>query len=389
MAVFSKDERVKILSDIIEIQSVNEKELDVAHYLQQLFKKYDIHTEILTLDGESSRANLIAEIGNGKPVVGVSGHMDVVTTGDSDKWNYDPFKLTEDDQGRLHGRGSADMKSGLVALAISLIEIKEAGLLKQGSIRFMATAGEEVTSNGAALLYEKGYMDDIDALLIAEPSQDGIVYTHKGTMDIQVTSKGKSAHSSMPELGFNAINPLVDFIHTLNTEYNKVDVSSELLGTPTMNSTIINGGDQVNSIPEYAESLFNMRTIPQFDNKKFEELFNRIKEKIETESNGDITINPYVNRDPVYTTGDNSFLKLAKSLGDEYFNRNLEVTSSTATTDASYLMKDKSEDFSFVMYGPGETGQAHQVDEYVYKDVYLTFIDLYIQLLTDYLNQTK
>lgn len=389
MAVFSKDERVKILSDIIEIQSVNEKELDVAHYLQQLFKKYDIHTEILTLDGESSRANLIAEIGNGKPVVGVSGHMDVVTTGDSDKWNYDPFKLTEDNQGRLHGRGSADMKSGLVALAISLIEIKEAGLLKQGSIRFMATAGEEVTSNGAALLYEKGYMDDIDALLIAEPSQDGIVYTHKGTMDIQVISKGKSAHSSMPELGFNAINPLVDFIHALNTEYNKVDVSSDLLGTPTMNSTIINGGDQVNSIPEYAESLFNMRTIPQFDNKKFEELFNRIKEKIETESNGDITINPYVNRDPVYTTGDNSFLKLAKSLGDEYFNRNLEVTSSTATTDASYLMKDKSEDFSFVMYGPGETGQAHQVDEYVYKDVYLTFIDLYIQLLTDYLNQTK
>lgn len=389
MAVFSKDERVKILSDIIEIQSVNEKEVDVAHYLQQLFKKYDIHTDILTLDGESSRANLIAEIGNGSPVVGVSGHMDVVTTGDIDKWHYDPFKLTEDDQGRLHGRGSADMKSGLVALAISLIEIKEAGLLKQGSIRFMATAGEEVTSNGAALLHEKGYMDDIDALLIAEPSQDGIVYTHKGTMDIQVTSKGKSAHSSMPELGFNVINPLVDFIHYLNSEYNKVDVSSELLGTPTMNSTIINGGDQVNSIPEYAESLFNMRTIPQFDNKKFEELFNRIKEKVEKESNGDITVNPYVNRDPVYTTGDNSFLKLAKSLGDEYFNRNLEVTSSTATTDASYLMKDKGEDFSFVMYGPGETGQAHQVDEYVYKDVYLTFIDLYIHLLTDYLNQTK
>src|SRR5699024_12080913 len=51
---------------------------------------------------------------------------------------------------------------------------------------------------------------------IAEPSQDGIVYTHKGTMDIQVISKGKSSHSSMPELGYNAINPLVDFIHYLN-----------------------------------------------------------------------------------------------------------------------------------------------------------------------------
>ena len=65
------------------------------------------------------------------------------------------------------------------------------------------------------------------------------------------------------------------------------------------------------------------------------------------------------------------------------------MTSSTATTDASYLMKDKDESFSFVMYGPGETGQAHQVDEYVYKDTYLTFIDLYSQLLPQYLNTAK
>ncbi|WP_436862102.1 ArgE/DapE family deacylase [Staphylococcus caeli] len=389
MSVLTNEARVKILSDIIEIQSVNEKELDVAHYLQQLFKKYDIQSEILQLDGEDSRANLVAEIGNGKPVVGVSGHMDVVTTGDTDQWHYDPFKLTEDSEGKLHGRGSADMKSGLAALAISLIEIKAAGSLKQGTIRFMATAGEEVTSNGAALLHDKGYMDDVAALLIAEPSQDGIVYTHKGTMDIRVTSKGKSAHSSMPDLGFNAINPLVDFIHYLNAEYNKVDIHSELLGTPTMNATVINGGDQVNSIPEFSEALFNMRTIPDFDNTKFEDLFNQIKDKVAKESNGDISINPYVNRNPVYTTGNNDFLKLTKSLGDEYFNRDLDVTSSTATTDASYLMKDKDKSFAFVMYGPGETGQAHQVDEYVYKDTYLTFINLYTQLLPQYLNNTN
>ena len=116
---------------------------------------------------------------------------------------------------------------------------------------------------------------------------------------------------------------------------------------------------------------------------------NTAEDKEEKEDNADITVNPYVNRDPVYTTGDNEFLKSAKSLGDEYFNRDLDVTSSTATTDASYLMKDKDEDFSFVMYGPGETGQAHQVDEYVYKDTYLTFIDLYTQMLPQYLNDFK
>src|SRR5699024_4887593 len=145
-------------------------------------------------------------------------------------------------------------------------------------------------------LHKKGYMDDVEALLIAEPSQDGIVYTHKGTMDIQVVSKGKSSHSSMPELGYNAINPLVDFIHYLNNEYSKVDIKSDLLSTLNMNSTIRSSRDQENSISTYAESLFNMRTIPDYDNNTLENLFNRIKDRVEQESNAAITVNPYVKR---------------------------------------------------------------------------------------------
>ncbi|MCY1597667.1 ArgE/DapE family deacylase [Staphylococcus pettenkoferi] len=387
MSVFTNEEKVQILSDVVEIESVNDNEKDVAEYLQKLFNKYDIQSEIISVNDSDSRANLVAEIGSGSPVLGVSGHMDVVTTGDLDSWNYEPFKLTEDDDGRLHGRGAADMKSGTVALALALIEIKEAGTLKQGTIRFMATAGEEITSAGAKDLYEKGYMDDVDALLIAEPSQDGLVYTHKGTMDIRVTSKGKSAHSSMPELGFNAINPLADFIHYLNKAYSKVDVKSDVLGTPTMNGTVINGGDQVNSIPDRAEALFNMRTIPEYDNKRFESLFNEVKDQVEETKGVDLTVEPYVNRDPISTTGDNDFIKMTQSLAESQFNRSFDLTSTTATTDASFLMKDKDEQFGFIMFGPGESGQAHQVDEYVSKDVYTQFVDFYTQLFPKYLNQ--
>src|SRR5699024_12746023 len=130
---------------------------------------------------------------------------------------------------------------------------------------------------------------------------------------------------------------------------------------------------------------YNIHTIPDYNNNKIEELINSIKDQVNQESNYDITDNTYEKHNHVYTKVDNTFLKLAKSLVDSYLDRNLDVTSSTATTDASYLMKDKDESFSFVMYGPGETGQAHQVDEYVYKDAYLTFIDLYSQLLPQYL----
>ena len=77
-------------------------------------------------------------------------------------------QLTEDN-GNLYGRG-ADMKSGLAALAIALIEIKESDQLNKGTIKFMATVGEEMEQAGSAQLYEKGYAEDLDALLIAEPS---------------------------------------------------------------------------------------------------------------------------------------------------------------------------------------------------------------------------
>lgn len=111
MSVLSADEKIQILRDIIEIQSVNDYEVEVAQYLKNLFDKYQINAQILKLENSETRANLVAEIGSGHPVLGVSGHMDVVNVGDITTWQYEPFQLTEDEDGRLHGRGTADMKA--------------------------------------------------------------------------------------------------------------------------------------------------------------------------------------------------------------------------------------------------------------------------------------
>ena len=153
--------------------------------------------------------------------------MDVVSAGNKSQWTYDPFSLTEDD-GFLYGRGAADMKSGLAALAIALIDIKQSQALQQGRIRFLATSGEEMEQLGSQTLYEHGYMDDVDALLIAEPCQDIMVYAHKGSMDYRITSYGKSAHSSMPVMGINAINPLISFIQDIDDAYARI--SKEVQG---------------------------------------------------------------------------------------------------------------------------------------------------------------
>lgn len=77
MSKFSENEKVQILRDLVEIKSVNDNELEVCNYLHQLFSRYGIKSEIIKIN--DTRANLVAEIGSGSPVLGVSGHMDVVS----------------------------------------------------------------------------------------------------------------------------------------------------------------------------------------------------------------------------------------------------------------------------------------------------------------------
>ena len=118
--IFTDQEKVQILADLVAVKSVNDHELQVAKYLQRLFAKYGITAKLLPL--AANRADLVAEIGSGAPVLGVSGHMDVVTAGELTQWHSDPFTLTGRD-GHLYGRGATDMKSGLAALVIAMITI--------------------------------------------------------------------------------------------------------------------------------------------------------------------------------------------------------------------------------------------------------------------------
>ena len=384
MSVLTNEQKVEILSEIVAIPSVNDNELAVAQYLAQWLNQYDIDTHIDYISGQ--RANLIATIGSGKPVVAVSGHMDVVNEGNHDDWTSPPFELTERN-GHLYGRGAADMKSGLAALVIAMIEIKASGQLKNGTIKLLATAGEEMEQAGSEQLYRKGYMDDVDALVIAEPSYPSIVYAHKGSMDIKITSKGRSSHSSTPFMGENAITPLIELIQNINQAYE--DITQSIKGTAldygnmvnqmadqlpsfvskdevqtriqglVMTNSMINGGSQVNSVPDHATATFNVRTIPEYDNTKVKALF----EKYINEANqrgAHLTHDIYLDLDPVVTTGDNHLFKLGHQLAQTYFDSSALIdTPTVAVTDASNLLKGKSEAFPFLMIGPGQG--PHQI----------------------------
>ncbi|WP_080876097.1 ArgE/DapE family deacylase [Oceanobacillus timonensis] len=377
MKHFTEEEKMKILSDIIAIKSVNENEIEVANYIKDLFAAYGIESKMVPVT--DTRVNLVADIGSGSPVIGVSGHMDVVSPGDESKWTSDPFTLTERD-GKLYGRGTDDMKAGLVNLALVMIELKENNELKNGTVRLMATTGEEVGGAGSKKLHEEGYMDDVDYLWVAEPSPDTIIYSHKGSLNLRITSIGEAAHSSMPEQGYNAINPLMKYLLEADEKLNGDDRKNEVLGELVMSTTIFNAGNQVNSVPETAAAELNVRTIPEFDNDEVIDLFNKTADKF-NKAGAHIDVEVTMSLPSVFASKHSKMVHLAQEIGKKHLGLEVSVKGSPGVTDASNLLRGKDDTFPFMMFGPGETKMAHKIDEYVYKDYYFAFFDIYKELI--------
>jgi len=287
-----KAQRLSILDDLIKLQTVNGHEELVANYLKDLFDKNGIESELVKYDDE--RYNLIASIKKGDgPILGFTGHEDVVSTVDDSKWNYGPFNPKHID-GKIFGRGASDMKSGLAGLAIAMIELNENPNFK-GNIKFIATVGEEVGEIGSQKLAEAGYADDIKSLVVGEPSNSssnlvmqslvdsGLIElngqkpetriaafcAHKGSVTYKVISHGKAAHSSMPEAGVNALDNLITYYNKQAEYFNEITKSEDdVLGTTKPSVTVMNAGKQENTIPDYAELTAKIRTIPEFGNDK-------------------------------------------------------------------------------------------------------------------------
>lgn len=393
MAVFTPDQQLKILSDLVGIDSANDHELQVANYLATLLGDHGITAKVLAAradtdhpEAQPDRANLIAEIGSGAPVLVLSGHMDTVSLGNRGDWDSDPLTMTER-AGKLFGRGTTDMKSGLAAIAIALIELKAQGLPRKGTLRLLASRAEEIGEYGAKELAADGYMDDADALLVAEPSGWTIVHAHKGEVDFRLHSTGRSAHSSMPELGFNAIPPLMEVLVRAQQEFGARPASDPVLGELTFSTTVFHAGDQVNTIPDSAVAQVNVRTIPQFDNREAIALLKSLVAE-QNRRGATITLDPYMQEPVVSAPKDSLLVRLATKLGERISGQTIPAVGVAGVTDASSLLVGKDADFPFIMFGPGNQ-TMHTVNENIDAQMYLDFVQLYQRLFVEYLGQAS
>lgn len=373
-----KKRALKILSELIAIDSANDHESLVADYLTNLFKNYPVKVERVTY--APGRDNLVITMGNHGPLLGFSGHEDVVSAGDLASWKFPPFEATIQD-GKLFGRGASDMKSGLAAMVVAMLDLLDNGQELPGRIRLLASVGEETGEYGAAQLVKEGYASDLDGLVVGEPSHFNIRVTHKGVIDYYVTSEGHLVHSSTPEKGQNAIMPLVAFAQKAQAIMDSHQQKDPVLGSLTHVISQIEGGTQINSVPDHAWLTGNIRTTPIYPN---EQIYQELEQLI-AELNGQgaqLKIKYSFPEVPLPNQADTKLAKLAQRVVKQEFNLPCEFTAGTGATDSSEYIQ--AGNFPIIILGPAAGTTDHEPNEYVAVDDYLLGCKLYQALAMNF-----
>ncbi|MFR9296124.1 MAG: ArgE/DapE family deacylase, partial [Aedoeadaptatus pacaensis] len=272
---------LSILKELIQIESVNDGEGAVAKYIAELFKDYkNIETQIVP--SYPGRDNILVKLKGNRPgkIFAVSGHLDVVEPGEG--WTYPPFEGAIEGN-KMYGRGTCDMKAGVAAALVMLLDLADEGADFAGEVWFIGTVGEEVGMQGALDLVEGGYLDAVDGIIIPEPTKrDGenqAIFASKGSIMYTIHGEGKAAHSSMPELGINAIMTAAEFIQKTQRDFDAITndpaCHNDELGATLNVFSVIEGGRQFNSVPDHVIIKGNARTVPEYDSARAVELLQK------------------------------------------------------------------------------------------------------------------
>jgi succinyl-diaminopimelate desuccinylase len=383
LAHINRDDTVEFLRQIIRIKTVNAPgdEKPLAELLAAEMASVGMLAEVIDLG--NNRANVIGRIpGNGKkPALLLNGHLDTVPPGDVE-WKYGPYSGDVVD-GRIYGRGSADMKGGIAGMIMAAKAIKAADLPLGGDLVFAGTAGEEVDSIGAIDFLNKGGLKNVGAIIIGEPSSCGINIAEKGALWVEVTTYGKTAHGAFPHRGVNAIVHMNAVVSEL-LDYEYTYEENALLGHPTMNVATIHGGVKTNVVPDKCSVTLDLRTVPGMVHsdivRDLEAILTALEGKI-----GSFQAKMEIRNDrpAVETQAHHPFVVMAQETVAEEFGKRIGVHGVNFYTDAAVFLP--ATNLPAIFYGPGDADMAHQPDEHVSIDSLMEATHFYVAMSERYL----
>lgn len=361
---------VELLEKLISFPTVSsDSNLDLIRFVAELLKSYGVEPAIIP-SPDGRKANLFATIGDGTaPGVMLSGHTDVVPV-DGQAWTVPAFSMSRKD-GRLYGRGTADMK-GFVACAIAAC-LKASTLDLKTPLHLALSYDEEVGCIGVRSLVEmlRGAPRPPLLCIVGEPTELQVATGHKGKIAARAICRGREGHSALAPLALNAIHLGCDFVAALRQEQDYLATQGAhdpAYDVPysTVHVGKMNAGVALNIVPNICEIDFEIRYIASDDPAQ---IMSRIRQgadqivsraaKIAPEAAISIDVtNSYPGLD---TPAEAQAVAFVKSLIGA--NNTIKVAFGT---EGGLFSRDAGT--PTVVCGPGSMAQGHKPDEFVSLD---------------------
>lgn len=373
----SEDEVLATLQDVVAIESVNpslpggrDGEGGMVEYLSDFFEGIGLPVELT--EALPGRHNLVARLEGQDPdrAVLFECHMDTASV---EVMTIPPFE-PHIRGGLMYGRGSADTKAGGVAMMHAMKRLVEAGVKPPRTILYAGSVDEEYLMRGARHLAPRV---EVEAAVIAEPTDLAVIRGHKGVVRFHVTVEGKAAHSSKPYLGVNAISGMARLVTRLEKVVGADYASREdpLLGHPTMNIGVIEGGMQVNFVPDRCRIDVDVRTIPGLTTDDVTAQFAAV---IAEEEGVDAALeDPYITLAAVGTAEEAGIVQSAVAACREVLGE-AEIGGVPYGTDGSPFA-DRG--VPTIILGPGSIDQAHGAVEWVECRQVTRAVDVYQRIM--------
>jgi len=393
----NKEEIFNRISELIQLESITGNEGTAQEYMEALYK--DIGLDVYTFEpvkaelkketaycevdlDYKNRPNVIGTLNNGdkeyKSII-LNGHVDVVPVEDVFKWEHDPWAGKIDAE-YIHGRGSLDMKAGLIVNYYAIKSLMDIGKTPKGKVILESVIEEEAGGGGTLSCL----MNDIkaDAIVICEPTNMDIVVAHAGVIYFRVKVKGRAAHAQFGHHGINAIekmNKICDSLFALDKkrgEAKKYDLFEQHSGRSC--HLIIgkySSGQWPSSVPDYAEIDCRISFIPgesETDIKKeVEGTIMAVAQKDEWLAENSPQVEWYGwHGEPWEEDLNSDLIRSFKQIGEGVLQRELKFAGHPAGMDNRFA---KQFNIPSLAFGP-RGKNMHGANEYVEKESILSCI---------------
>lgn len=359
-----RGEVVELTRDLIRVDTSNPpgNEAPAMQLLGEYLSRWDIDVQYQEV--EPGRPNLVARL-RGEASSGhlvFSGHMDVVPPGDV-LWDHDPF-AAERAGNRIVGRGAADMKGGVAAMAVALTTLARSGFRPTADLILAVSVGEEVLGPGARHMAATGALAGSRYLVLGEPTGLDVCIAQKGATRWNVVAHGIAAHASTPHLGVSAVRYAAGAILALEACPFPF-TPHPLLGEPTVTVSNVQSSRAANVVPDTCSFTAVVRTVPGMDSFDLDQQTEQLLTDLVREGGGGIIVERAFSAGipAVETPPSHALVQATVDAVTDVTSRVPRVTGFTGGTEAAILAP--AFELPFVICGPGNLAVAHQINEWV------------------------